>query len=157
MKPLITPKEVLKRAFPPSTLLSEELIFPSDITVAQERYLVPSLGRPLMERLAEEQHSAFVQEYLLPALALYVRAIAQVRIEQQTLPGGASMVCPQGTSPLKSDERKNLRKAMLKDATTLLRRASEFLRLHPDSFPEYSPSHDILNRTSTDGNIVQIR
>ena len=49
------------------------------------------------------------------------------------------------------------RRALLKTARRLLRRASDYLESHAAQFPLYDPQANVLNRCSIDGKLVQTR
>ena len=56
-----------------------------------------------------------------------------------------------------SDTLRRSRRALLKTARRLLRRASDYLESHAAQFPLYDPQANVLNRCSIDGKLVQTR
>jgi|GEM_PF-3842438 len=70
---LITPDEVLVYAFSPREKITPGSIRYSKIDVAQERFIRPVLGEEMFDNLAQGKFRPFVNEYIKPALAHYVR------------------------------------------------------------------------------------
>ena len=150
MNTLVTPVQVLKLAFGEGEYLPPEIIAEADIAGAEQRHIVPVVGRALYEKLLAGSYPDFRTEYLASPAALFTRA---VRTEQcgTTAPKSAY------AQPAGDTARRHLRRALLAQARTLLHRAAEYLRAHRDEFPEYDPENDIFNRCTTDGGFVQIR
>lgn len=69
---LITPNEVIEIAFADAKTLKPEMIRPSKIDIAQERFLRPVLGN-LYDSLIDGNHTLFIDEYIKPPLAYFVR------------------------------------------------------------------------------------
>ena len=135
MNTLVTPLQVLKLAFGEGEYLPPEIIAEADIAGAEQRHIVPVVGRALYEKLLAGSYPDFRTEYLASPAALFT-AYAQ---------------------PAGDTARRHLRRALLAQARMLLHRAAEHLRAHRDEFPEYDPENDIFNRCTTDGGFVQIR
>lgn len=70
---LITPAEVIRHAFSPRERISPGSIRPLKIDIAQEHFIRPRLGDQLFDRLVDGQYPEFVERYLNPALAHFVR------------------------------------------------------------------------------------
>ena len=131
MNTLITPAQAVALAFADGEYLAPESVTQSDIAAAEQRYLVPVIGRLLYEKLLSGSHAGFTTEYLAAPAALFTRIALQPRLE--------------------------LQRSLRRQARTLLRRAAEHLETHAAEFPEYDPHKNILNRCTTDGNFVQTR
>ena len=144
MNTLVTPLQVLKLAFGEGEYLPPEIIAEADIAGAEQRHIVPVVGRALYENLAS------------PA-ALFTRAVLQPRLDVRTGQCGTTAPKSAYAQPAGDTARRHLRRALLAQARTLLHRAAEHLRAHRDEFPEYDPENDIFNRCTTDGGFVQIR
>ncbi len=71
---LITQQEVIAAAFLEREEISPSSIRPLRIDIAEEKYIRPRFGDALFEEFAEGNHSNFVNEYIKPALAHYVRS-----------------------------------------------------------------------------------
>lgn len=70
---LINPREVISHAFSTRDSVSESSIRAAKITVAQERYIRPAFGDQMFDRMVTGEHSAYVNTYIKPALAHFVR------------------------------------------------------------------------------------
>ena len=128
---LISSAEALSLAFTPAEFQREELIPAVTIETAQLRYLNPAFG-PLYDCLNEPRYEAFVERYVKPALACYVRALV---IDARAAAG-------------------RLRRQALRDAETLLEEAIEFVERHPEDFPEYDPDLGIRRRVLFKGGLI---
>ncbi|MFI3294873.1 MAG: hypothetical protein R3Y19_02530, partial [Rikenellaceae bacterium] len=73
MEALITPQQVIDIAFSPDSFSSSELIRESKIIIAQEHFLRPKLGDSLYDALDGGEYDQFIEDYLQPPLAYYVR------------------------------------------------------------------------------------
>ena len=72
---LITPQEVLDRAFCSGEYLPPERISEELILAATERYIRPVTGVRLLEAMASGAHADLKSDFLLPALALGIRRL----------------------------------------------------------------------------------
>lgn len=70
---IITPAKVIELAFAGRETISADSIRLSKIDVAQEYFLRPVLGDTLFEQVLGGDHGLFVENFLQPALAHYVR------------------------------------------------------------------------------------
>lgn len=70
---LITPAEVVELAFTPREIISHSSVRHLKIDVAQEHFIRPRFGDALFEKFKEGEHSAFVDGFIKPALAHFVR------------------------------------------------------------------------------------
>ena len=148
---------MLKLAFGEGEYLPPEIIAEADIAGAEQRHIVPVVGRALYEKLLAGSYPDFRTEYLASPAALFTRAVLQPRLDVRT--GQCGTTAPKGSSgqPAADTPLRDRQRALRTEARTLLRRASEYLSDHRDEFPEYDPARDILKRCSTDGCLVQIR
>ncbi len=153
MKTLISPVRVVELAFPdgaiPPSSVSE-----IDIAAAEERWIVPVIGRELHEALLNGDHAALRDDYLAAPTALFTRAALQPRLDIHTDRCGTAApktVCGQ---PASTEALRNLRTQLLQEARTLLHRVSEYLRTHTKEFPLYDPDNDILARRTVAGGIL---
>lgn len=145
MNTLVTPLQVLKLAFGEGEYLPPEIIAEADIAGAEQRHIVPVVGRALYEKLLAGSYPDFRTEYLASPAALFTRAVLQPRLDVRT--GQCGTTAPKSAYAQPAGDT----------ARTLLHRAAEHLRAHRDEFPEYDPENDIFNRCTTDGGFVQIR
>lgn len=156
MTQIITPKEVVEIAFTDGEYISSESIAASDIEAAAERWVVPVVGRGVMEAAAAGQYGELKENYLKPAIALYTRCLLQPRLNVSTSMLGLGS--PSSTHRKAADKHhsQELMEALRKRARTTLRRLSEYMQEHKAEIVEYDPKCNILNRCSTDGGFIQI-
>ena len=138
---LISSAEALSLAFTPAEFQREELIPAVTIETAQLRYLKPAFG-PLYDCLNEPRYEAFVERYVKPALACYVRALV--------IDARAAAVGPSGIV----QARTQYTEAAPAEAETLLEEAIEFVERHPEDFPEYDPDLGIRRRVLFKGGLI---
>ena len=144
MNTLITPAQAVALAFADGEYLAPESVTQSDIAAAEQRYLVPVIGRLLYEKLLSGSHAGFT-------------TALQPRLDVRT--GQCGTVAPKSAAyqPAGTQALRELQRSLRRQARTLLRRAAEHLETHAAEFPEYDPHKNILNRCTTDGNFVQTR
>lgn len=70
---LITPSEVVNYAFTPREEISPQVIKAAKIDVVSDHFVRPRFGDNLFERFEAGDHESFVDSFLKPALAHYVR------------------------------------------------------------------------------------
>ena len=157
MNTLVTPLQVLKLAFGEGEYLPPEIIAEADIAGAEQRHIVPVVGRALYEKLLAGSYPDFRTDYLAAPAAFFTRIALQPRLDVRTGQCGTTAPKSAYAQPAGDTARRHLRRALLAQARTLLHRAAEHLRAHRDEFPEYDPENDIFNRCTTDGGFVQIR
>lgn len=157
MNTLVTPLQVLKLAFGEGEYLPPEIIAEADIAGAEQRHIVPVVGRALYEKLLAGSYPDFRTEYLASPAALFTRAVLQPRLDVRT--GQCGTVAPKSAAyqPAGTQALRELQRSLRRQARTLLRRAAGHLETHAAEFPEYDPHENILNRCTTDGNFVQTR
>ena len=81
MNTLVTPLQVLKLAFGEGEYLPPEIIAEADIAGAEQRHIVPVVGRALYEKLLAGSYPDFRTEYLASPAALFTRAVLQPRLD----------------------------------------------------------------------------
>ncbi len=129
---MIEPQRVIAIAYAGSGYISQELITPSDIVTAQQRYLIPVIGERLFNALMMGEYTALYDDYVEPALAHFVKVVVDAPASPAT-------------------------KRQLTVARTMMRRLSDYLDHNQQSFPEYDPQGNILKRVRLDGGFVQER
>ena len=150
---LISAAEVLELAFPTNEYVAEETIVPARIETAQLKFLQPAFG-PLYEKLDDQRYGAFVQEYVKPALAYYVRCLM---IDERCASIGTVGILQNKTSYAEAagDDRLNrLRRQALSDAHTLLDKATGYVENNPAMFPEYDPKKNIRKKIRMKGGFI---
>ena len=146
MNTLITPAQAVASAFTDGEYLAPEAIGEGDIAAAEQRYIVPVIGRAFHEKLLAGLHAGFTAEYLAAPVALFTRIAVQ-----------RGTVAPKSGSyqPADAQSLRELQRSLRRQARTLLRRAAEHLEAHAAEFPGYDPDNNILKRCTTDGNLIQ--
>ncbi|MCM1151260.1 MAG: hypothetical protein NC209_06490 [Alistipes sp.] len=150
MKTLITPLQALRLAFGDSEILPPETISEADILAAEERWIVPALGRKLHDKLLAEGYPELRTEYLAAPVALFTRALIQPRLNIRTDRSGTLAPKSSYGEPADDEALERLRRQLLRQARTLLTRATEYLNACKTFFPEYEPAA----RCSIDGGIL---
>ena len=156
MNTLISPIQVVRLAFAPDGALPPDAVTEADIAAAEQRYLIPVLGRALHERLMTDNDRSFVDHYLAAPLALFTRLLIQPRIDLRTGRTGTTAPHPDGASAASAEARRQLCRSLRSEARSLLRRAVARIEEAPEAFPEYEPSRNILRHCSLDGKLVQV-
>lgn len=152
----ITPQQVIEIAFSDGEWIDHRVITDADIEATIERWIVPVMGRPLLEAIEQGSHGELLTEYLRPVIALYTRLLVQPRLNVQTSQLGLTV--PSDTKHRAADERARaeLRHALRERADSMRRRLWEYLEQHSLTIAEYRREDNILNRCSCDGGFVQI-
>lgn len=156
MKTLITPLQAVALAFGDGEYVAPEALTEADIAAAEQRYIVPVIGRNLHERLAEGAYADFTADYLAPPLALWTRVLVQPLLDVRTGQCGTVAPKPEGGEPATDAQSLRLMRALRTKARTLLRRAAEHLAENAAAFPEYDPRNDITKRCSIHGTYIQV-
>ncbi len=131
IKTLITPQDVIDLAYAGAPYTPPSTITEADILAAQQRYITPVVGESLMESFANGEYTDLLEDYVVPALAEYVR-----------------IDCNSATAPATKRERQR--------AKVLLRLLSDHLEDNASSYPGYSSFDNVLNRCNCDGGFVQV-
>lgn len=156
MRVVITPEQVVALAFGECNYLSADVVSVADIAAAQSRYIVPIVGEELLEMILEGDYGELADEYVAPALAYATRLIVQPAINLRM--GDSGLVAPRGDAMQSPGESavEALMGSLKIRTRQLLKRLSAFLNQNIDTFPEYKPECNVLNRCSIDGGFVQI-
>lgn len=153
MELLITPAQVAQTAFRAPDLIDPEAIPESTILAAQQKFIRPVFGG-LYTAMCAGRYAAFAEEYILPALALYVKMLMLPSLAVQA--GRAGLVELDTQNLARAGEAK-IRQAVRRlrsDASALIGRAVEQVENNPAQFPEYDPRDNIRRRCSTAGQVV---
>ena len=156
MKNIISPAEAVNLAWGTGEYLSPQAVAEADIAAAEQRYIIPVIGRPLAQALADGLYPELRNDYAAPALAMFVRVMLQPTMDVRTGQTGSVVQSGACADPASSEARAASLRALRRRAGVLLRRLSERLDADPASYPEYDPEQNILKHCSTDGGIVQI-
>ena len=154
MKTLITPLQVVKLAFGDGETLPPETIAEADIAAAEERWIVPAIGRKLHSRILAGLCADLCTDYLAAPTALYTRALVQPRLDIRTDRLGTAAPKPTGAQAADDDARRQLRRQLLEEARTLLHRATAYLAENRSRYAEYDPEQNCAARCSIAGGII---
>lgn len=154
MKTLITPLQAVNLAFGDGEVLPPETIAEADIAAAEERWVVPAIGRKLHNRLLAGTYAELRTDYLAAPTALYTRALVQPRLDVRTDRLGTVAPKPDNAQAAGSEARRQLRRQLLEEARTLLRRAMQHLTENKNRYPEYDPDENRTARCSIAGGII---
>lgn len=109
----------------------QQMITPSVIAAAQQKYLEPVVGKAMIEAIYEDRYIPLFEDYVAPAIALYVRYLVD---------GAGAPTAKQ----------------VLDRARQMNRRLSDHLEESSSSYPEYESSANILKRCAINGGFIQI-
>lgn len=130
-----------------------ELITDTVIITAQEKHLRPVFGK-LYDAMCGGSYGSFVEEYVNPPLAMFIYAQLIRNASVETGPLGTLQHKDTYHKPADEETVATITRCMRKDATVLLKTAVSYIEKNPGDFPEYDPKENILNKISTEGNIV---
>ncbi|MDE6446572.1 MAG: hypothetical protein K2L06_06905 [Alistipes sp.] len=154
MKTLITPLQAVKLAFGDSEILPPETLAEADIAAAEQRWIVPAIGRKLHDRLLAGLYADLVTDYLAAPTALYTRALVQPRLDVRTDRLGTLAPKPANGAAAGDEARRGVRRQLLEEARTLLQRATDCLTANRRQYPEYAPDENRAPGCSIAGGIV---
>lgn len=129
MNTLITPAQAVASAFTDGEYLAPEAIGEGDIAAAEQRYIVPVIGRAFHEKLLAGLHAGFTAEYLAAPVALFTRIAVQPRLDIRT--GQCGTVAPKSGSyqPADAVGIPDGQPLDTRDRTTMLRMAAAVSRV----------------------------
>ncbi|MFI3304172.1 MAG: hypothetical protein SNF68_06000 [Rikenellaceae bacterium] len=129
---LISPQRVLELAYANAEYTPVSMITNADILTAERRYLIPVIGEQLYIALADGEYPVLMDEFVAPALAQYVREVANLPSAPRTREG----MCR---------------------ARMLMLRLSDELDKNSVTYSEYVASENILKRCRINGTHIQVR
>ena len=157
MNQLITATEVVALAFPDKNFLPGKILS-SHITVAQEGFLRPAMGDDFYLHLINDSHSDaetdLVNNYLKPALAMYVRYIILPDVIAHMSNTGLQVVQPLGTMAASDRQAGTLRDQAKDNAAILMDFAVRFIERNPATFPLYLFSETVQATTRILGGVI---
>lgn len=154
MHNLISSEEVAQLAFAPLDFVTASDVNPLTINVAQERYIVPVLGAEMVEAMLSGDYSELVEELVNPALALYTRVLMLPALALRTGAAGVVKGTSQYLDAATENELRVLRRSIIAQASTLLRKAVKQIESAPEQYPQYDPRNNIWHRCRVDGGVV---
>lgn len=157
MNPLITPAQVLALAFTDGESPSPDAVPAAEILVAEVRHIAPVAGRRLLDRLRAGAYPELLEEYVAPALALFVRAALAPRLAVRSGQYGCVQPRSEYYAAASDAQAGALRESLVESARTLLVRLSDHLDAARDDYPEYVPGRNVLHRCRIHGDYVAAR
>jgi hypothetical protein len=155
MKTLITPAQVARTAFTGPDLITGEAVPEATILAAEQKYVRPVLGPALCDALLRGDHPDFLADYILPPLALYVKALMLPALAVQAGAAGVVEVNSKNLARAGGAKLRASVRRLRSDALALMRRAADHLEsASPGTYPYYDPAANVLNRCSMEGGIV---
>jgi hypothetical protein len=165
MKTLITPARVASLAFRAPDFISEEAVSEATIVAAEERFIRPVLGAALCDALADGAWPELLEDYVAPALALYVKALMLPTLAVQVGVAGVAEVNSRNLARAGEAKLRAAVKRLQGDALALMRRAVEHIEgagggsgagsgSGSGAYPEYDPAQNVLHRCSIEGGIA---
>ncbi len=148
---LITPEEVISLAFNESDQITAGSINELKILTAEEKYLLPVIGRALYKQLQDDEYTELCERYIKPVLALYVKYLLMPDLTVKLNDLGAQTIYGEHRQTSNAEERRDARTQVRDDADTMLSRLVCYLTQNNEQYPEYEVAH---KRTSIVGGIV---
>lgn len=131
IKTLIDPARVIDLAYSNVEYTPQDMVSVSDIVAAEVRYLLPVIGEALYSALSEGCYPLLLSDYVAPALALFVREVADTPTAPRSKMG-------------------------LAKARAMMVRLSDFLDANSAEYVEYDPTSNILKRCRLYGTHIQV-
>lgn len=153
MNTLITAQQVVAMAFGGTNNLRAEEVCPSTILAAERTFLLPVFGATLLDQLREGSHPSLLA-LLQPALALYVKRLMLPSLAARVGMAGVVRYAPEGYTEADNNLLQRLQRRTKADADALVDQAVELVAASPDSYPSYSPAHNVRNRTRISAGVV---
>ena len=153
---IISTLQVLELAFSDGGYIPQDVIAESDIKTATERWVIPVVGRGVMEALLAGEYEQLRKEYVEPVVALYTRILVQPRINAMSGVGGLTVAVGSSHKAAEESLRQEHYKALRLKARSLRRAMSDYLNDNRAQIAEYKSDENILNRCCTDGGLMQI-
>lgn len=156
MANLITAAEVVAMAFGGEQYVRSASISSASIAAAERKHIAPVFNA-LYDAFQGGSYGEFVDQYIKPPLALYVKLALLPSLYGQT---GMEGVVQHSADTYNSAEERVYRRIVQQtttDADALRALAVAKVELSPEQYPEYDSRVNVLNRVSTAGRIVTLK
>lgn len=154
MERLITPEEVVRRAFCcAGTGLAAE-ISEATIVAAERKYLLPVFGAEMMAQMAAGNYAEIVEKYVQPALALYVKRLLLPALAVKVGTAGVIKYIGEGFEPADESQLRRLVWRTKFDADALIDEAVEIVEASPQLYPHYNAANNVRHRVDISSGIV---
>lgn len=151
MKTIMTSRQVAELVFPRTQ--NPDFVPQSTVAAAEQKFIEPVLNG-LYAAMVDGRYPELAEEYVRPALALYVKYLMLPTLAAQA--GSLGVIQPRGTNFEAADSSAlhALRRRTRADALALMRRAVSRVESAPSEYPEYDPGRNVLRRVAMDSNVV---
>lgn len=154
MKLLMSPAEVEAAAFGDMGGQNGALVSESAVYAAQCKFIKPVLGPKMSAALEEGSYAEFAEEYVKPALAMFVKYAVLPSVAARAGALGVVNFSGECFDAADNEAVRRLRDAVRSDAEALLAAAVGHIEASSGEYPEYDPRENIKNRVSIGGGIV---
>lgn len=148
----MTPAEVAGRAFGGN--VSPDAVGESAVVAAQLRYIKPVLGSSLYTALEKGAHAPLVEEWIKPALALFVKYMVLPSVAFRTGELGVVKFAGDYFHAADANDVASLRRIARSEAETALSAAVAHIEASAADYPEYDSRESVANRLCVIGGIV---
>lgn len=137
---LITSSEVINLAFSSVEQITPGIVKETKIEAAQERYIRPAFGEEMYDAMTAGRYPEFVNDYLKPTLAYFVRHDLIPEVSTPVGNTGAMVPSANHANAATDKQRELAMDSAMNSANALLGKAIRHIEAHRDGFPEYKPT-----------------
>lgn len=153
MELFISPARIAEYAFRAPNFINAAAISDATILAAQQKFIRPALG-PLYDEICAGRYPDFLEEYIQPPLALYVKLLMMPSLAVQAGGGGVAEASSENLTKAGDSKFRYAVRRLRSDAAALMDRAAAHLDANRESFPEYEPRADVRRRRSIEGGVI---
>ena len=151
---LITPAEVVALAFGCGAELLSGQISQATIVAAERKYLVPVWGAKMVERMKAGDFAELVEEWVRPALALYVKRLVLPSLAVKVGVAGVVSYLGEGFEMVGEATLARLLRRTKADADALIDKAVEVVEASPEEYPDYCATNNVRHRVNVASGVV---
>lgn len=153
MELLISPARIAQYAFRAPSFINAAAISDATILAAQQKFIRPALGA-LYDKICTGCYGDFLEEYIQPPLALYVKLLMMPSLAVQAGAGGVAEANSANLSKAGDAKFRYAVRRLRSDAAALMDRAVAHLDANRGKYPEYEPRADAHRRCSIEGGVI---
>lgn len=154
MIPLITSSEVVALALPTGSSIRSVNITDAHILVAQQRFIVPALGRTMFDAVERGAYTKLLDEHIARVLALYSMYLALPELIVKLGSGGLAMPMLDNHVAPSAEQIREFRAQFKKRADSLLREAIQYISNNPELYPDFGSSESISGKVLNSGGVI---
>ncbi len=154
MNVMITPAEVVALAFGCGSELLCGEITEATIVAAERKYLVPVWGAKMVEKMKAGDYAALVEEWVRPALALYVKRLVLPSLAVKVGVAGVVSYLGEGFERVDEATLARLLRRTKADADALIDKAVEVVEASPEEYPDYCATDNVRHRVNVASGVV---